>query len=358
MREEYFAHCDALAAKIRPVASEERVVPTSHGSTFVSITGPPGAPPLVLLPGAGATSLMWAQNIRALSAEYRTVAAGRINEMGRSSCTQPVRPLGDIMDWLNELCDALELHNGINMAGLSYGGALTAQYALGFPERLRKAVLLAPRATVLRLSAAFAVRPIMAAIAARRCMPSLFRWMFVDLARKDPGWLDATFEELFLNMRILQRRKIPFPPVVSDAGWGSLKVPALFLAGEHEVIYSAKELLRRLNRVAPMIKSEVISGAGHDPTLVQAGSVNRLILEFLRNWLRALRATPALWNRDRPGSRKCATLLAGLQSRPAGQRLSFESIPQPARPLAPREVLPVQAAPAGLSDGPPPSLSE
>ena len=34
------AHYDALAAKEWPVVSEERMVPTSYGQTFVRITGP------------------------------------------------------------------------------------------------------------------------------------------------------------------------------------------------------------------------------------------------------------------------------------------------------------------------------
>jgi len=41
-------------ATLWPVASETRIVETSYGQTFVRISGRPDAPPLVLLPGAGA----------------------------------------------------------------------------------------------------------------------------------------------------------------------------------------------------------------------------------------------------------------------------------------------------------------
>jgi len=42
-----------------PVPSEHLTVPTSQGETFVVASGPPDAPPLVLLHGAGANSAMW-----------------------------------------------------------------------------------------------------------------------------------------------------------------------------------------------------------------------------------------------------------------------------------------------------------
>lgn len=281
-RDSCFAYLDSLAARDWPVASQERTVPTGYGPTFVRISGPPGARPLVLLHGAGTTSLMWAPNVAALSAGSRTVAVDQIGEFGRSICTQPVRSLDDLLGWLNELFDGLELRGGIDLAGLSYGGALAARYALRFPERLHKVVLLAPAATVLRLRAEFVVRLILAAISGRRFLPPFVRWMFADMARKDAQWIDATIELLLTGMRSLERHQVPIPNVLTDAEWGSLRVPALFLAGEHEVIYSARKAVRRLERVAaPWVTAEIVPGAGHDLTFAQAEVVNRRILAFL-----------------------------------------------------------------------------
>ena len=62
-----------------PSAWEERTVPTTYGATFVRTSGPATAPPLVLLPGAATTSLMWAPNIQALSVEYKIFA---VDQMG------------------------------------------------------------------------------------------------------------------------------------------------------------------------------------------------------------------------------------------------------------------------------------
>jgi pimeloyl-ACP methyl ester carboxylesterase len=125
------------------------------------------------------------------------------------------------------------------------------------------------------------VRIVWAAIGGKRALPPFVRWIFADTARRDPQRIEQTLEQLFLGMRSLQRRPAPLPPVLSDAEWASLRVPVLFLVGEHEKVYPAQEAVRRLKRVAPSVRAEIVPGAGHDLTFVQAGLVNRRILEFL-----------------------------------------------------------------------------
>lgn len=123
-----------------PLPSQERTVPTAYGPTFVRISGPTSAPPIVLLPGAATPSLMWVPNIQALSAEYHTFAVDQIGDFGQSICTKPLRQYNDLLAWLNELLDALDLRGGVNLVGISFGGALAAEYALHFPGRLNKVV--------------------------------------------------------------------------------------------------------------------------------------------------------------------------------------------------------------------------
>ena len=257
-------------------------MPTSFGATFVRVSGPPAAPVLVLLHGAGTTSLMWAPNIEALAREYRTVAVDQVGEFGRSVCARPVRSLQDVVAWLDELVRKLEPRERVSLAGMSYGGALAAQYALHFPERLDKVVLLAPAVTVLRPPAEFWLRLIALAIARRSGLRAFFRWIFADMARRDPEWIESTIEQLSLNMRSMQRHTTPMPPVLTDAEWGSLRRPALFLVGENEVIYSAEKAVSRLKRVAPQVTAEMIPGAGHDLTFAQTAVVNDRILQFLK----------------------------------------------------------------------------
>jgi pimeloyl-ACP methyl ester carboxylesterase len=184
-------YLDGLAARLWPIVSEERMVPTPFGATFVRLSGPPAAPALVLLHGAAATSLMWAPNIEALSTEYRTIAVDQVGEFGKSVCARPVQTFQDLTTWLDELIGALQARQRVSLVGMSYGGALAAQYALHFPKRLGKVVLLAPGATVLRPPAEFWVRLIALGIVRRRGLRAFFRWIFADMARTDPQWIDS-----------------------------------------------------------------------------------------------------------------------------------------------------------------------
>jgi pimeloyl-ACP methyl ester carboxylesterase len=147
---------------------------------------------------------------------------------------------------------------------------------------LENVVLLAPAVTVLRPPAEFWARLMALGIARQRGLRAFFRWIFADKARTDPQWIDATIEQLALNMRSLQRHKLPMPRMLTDTEWGNLGTPALFLAGENEVIYSAEKAVRRLKRVAPQVTAEIIPSAGHDLTFTQPVMVNERILRFLK----------------------------------------------------------------------------
>ena len=76
---------------------------------------------------------------------------------------------------------------------------------------------------------------------------------------------------------------LPIVPatVFEDKVLQDFKVPCLFLVGENEKIYSARKAVKRLNRVAPWIKTGLIPRAGHDLWMVKADLVTRMILGFL-----------------------------------------------------------------------------
>ncbi|MBS1250999.1 MAG: Carboxylesterase YbfK [Anaerolineales bacterium] len=89
-------------------------------------------------------------------------------------------------------------------------------------------------------------------------------------------------EDAYLAARSFKSRPMVNPTVLTDAELRSIGVPALFLVGENEKIYSAQEAVERLNEVAPQIETDIIPDAGHDLTLVQADLVNRIVLAFLK----------------------------------------------------------------------------
>ena len=282
---EYYYKLYDMRAKKWPVDSVNRFVDTAYGQTFVRISGPVGAPPLVLLHGAGSNSLQWMPNIKALSKSYSVYAVDNIYDYGRSVYTQIIKNPDDFVKWLDELFSSLSLGNNINLMGLSYGGWLSSQYALRFPDRLNKIVLLAPAGTVLPLRIEWIVRAVLCSVPHRYFTKSFMYWLLNDLAQNDESSRRILEEELnaaFVRIRCFKPTRLVNPTVLEDEELQSIKVPTLYLVGEHEKIYSAHKAIQRLRRVAPHIQAEVIPNAGHDLTVVQAEMVNTKVLEFLK----------------------------------------------------------------------------
>ncbi len=284
-REQFLKLYDKNAEKW-PVDSETRMVDTPYGQTFVRISGPDNAPPLVLLHGMSGNSLQWIPNIEDLSASYKIYALDNIYDNGRSIYTRPVKSSDDFVKWLDDLFSALELGDNINLLGMSYGGWIASQYALQYSDRLNKIVLVAPAATVLPVRLEFIMLAILCYIIPHRYFSRKFLyWLMEDLANRDETnrkLLEEESENIFMAIQSFKPRRVVRPTVLQDKELQSIKVPALYLVGENEKIYSAEKALGRLNEVAPHIKTEVIPNAGHDLTFLQADLVNRKVLEFLK----------------------------------------------------------------------------
>jgi len=283
---EYEAFC-LDRAKAWPVASETMLVNTASGQTFVRASGRTIDPPLVLLPGVRSGSLMWIHNIAALSAHYRTYALDIINDVGLSVNRHEISKREDYVNWLDEVLTVLVPKEPVRLMGISFGGWLAGQYALRFPGRVRDVVLLAPGGTVLRTSFAFVVRILLISVPIPGFggrLRRIFGWLFRD-AIQSGGASRAEVEQVIADLemygRLFALPRPPWPNVIDDKEWRDFRVPCLFLVGENEKIYSAKAAVRRLNRVAPQIKAEIIPGAGHDLTIVQADLVVSEVLAFL-----------------------------------------------------------------------------
>ena len=286
-KEKYLNYYDTRATQW-PVAAESKYVDTSYGETFVRICGSPGAPVFVLLPSVGASSLIWLPNVKTLSEHFRVYAIDNIYDVGRSVYTRAIRNSDDLVGWLDEVLNVLELSDDINLMGLSFGGWITSQYAIRFPHRLRKIVLAAPVATVLPLPFEWAWRGILSAIPNRYVMKKVMvAWAFQDLVRKEDEvsreTVETIIDDALMGLRCFKFKMPVTPTVLEDQEWRSIRVPTLFLVGEHEVIYSAHDAIHRLNTVAPHITTVIIPNASHDLTIVQADMFNERVIEFLSN---------------------------------------------------------------------------
>jgi pimeloyl-ACP methyl ester carboxylesterase len=282
-RQAYLANYD-LRASAWPVAAEDRLVETSDGQTYVRMSGPANAPPLVLLPGVNASSLMWLPNISDLSQNHRVYAVDNIYDFGRSVWKRPMLTAKDLVNWLDELFTQLGLGQNINLMGISYGGWIASQYALHFPGRLSKLILLAPVLTVLPVRTAFILRAMLCMIPHRRFTKGFIYWLAADAVANNGfsrQWVDAMVDDGYLGLRSFKPKRPVMPTILTDEELRTLPVTTLYMVGENEKLNSARDAVQRLNRVAPHIATELVSNAGHDLTISGMAEVNVKVLEFL-----------------------------------------------------------------------------
>lgn len=280
-RQEYLAYYDQRAGDW-PVASETRMVETSLGQTFVRISGPQDAPPLVLLPAAVFNSLMWIPNVAALSQVYRVYAVDNIYDCGRSIYMREIKNPAELTGWLDELFSALNLGNAINLMGLSYGSWLSQQYAFRFPKRVRKLVLLA-HPTIASMNVSFIFRFLLAFFSPR-WFKSFVYWLFEDMARQSPDSekiVEIVFRGMQLAGNCFAPKAMVNPTPVKDNELIDFPIPTLFLVGANEKTFPPHKATRRLNKLAPQIQTEIIPAAGHDLNFAQADLVNQKVLQFL-----------------------------------------------------------------------------
>jgi pimeloyl-ACP methyl ester carboxylesterase len=267
-----------------PVPSETRLLETPSGQTFVRLSGHPSHPPLVLLPGSQGTSLTWISNIAALSAHYHTYALDSIYDFGLSVRWRDFKKPDDLVDWLVEVLAVLTPEGPLSLVGLSYGAWLVCQYALRFPERVQKVVLLAPALTVLPVRPILILRALLTRIPLLGFRKQFYYWLLHDTLQSGEAGR-AAVDEALADWAVAERcfGRMPVVPltVLKDQELQGFKVPCLFLVGEHEKIYSPFKAVWRLSQVAPRIQAEIIPQAGHDLWFVQADLVTKKILDFL-----------------------------------------------------------------------------
>jgi pimeloyl-ACP methyl ester carboxylesterase len=276
----------------------ERMIGTSFGQTFVRIVGSDNAPPLVLIPGDEETSLAWTFVVESLSRPYRVYALDRINDIGRSiplsDHAHSIQTPQDYVVWLHEIVTKISPSGRpVHVVAHSYGAWQASLHAMAHPEQVERLVLLAPSATVLPPRLGVLLRAILYG-----SLPSTFQpvlkwytkrymyWFAPASVQKEPSRviMDEMIQENLLARRCYKKRTFVPPTTFTDDEWAKLSVanPTLFMVGDKEVMYSPIKAIRRVERVAPSVKSVLVIDADHHLALVQPEQVQEQVLQFLR----------------------------------------------------------------------------
>jgi 2-hydroxy-6-oxonona-2,4-dienedioate hydrolase len=246
-----------------PVPADDVVVETSFGRTHALVTGPPAAPPLVVLHGALASS---AHVLPELGPLLRTRRVYALDVIGQSPMSEDRRlDLGDDSygRWVVEATAALGVDR-YDLYGASWGGFVALRAARAAPERLRHLALLVPAGLVAN-GAWPALREIGWPLLLYRAFPSderLRRVVRALFSTLDPDWT-AYFGEALRAYRL----DIRVPPLARPADLAAVKCPTLVFGGELDVHFPGRALVARVKQLIPHADVEVIEGSRHCPPL-------------------------------------------------------------------------------------------
>ena len=261
--------------KYWPVANEQIHVPTRQGSTFVVISGPQDAPPLLLLHGGVANSAMWMGEVATFARHFRACCIDMIGEPGLSAPARPSLASDAYAAWLDDVLDHLAIRRA-SLVGGARGGWLALDYAIRRPERVESLAVLCPGgigrqkvgivfATLLsRLFGGWGKRKLMERILGR--------------APVNPTPPVKAFIDFMELIRRHFRPRMVKMPVFSDNALRNLDAPLLAIVGERDVLLDSAGTKRRLEQHAPRAQVVYLTEAGH----LIAGQWAR-VLEFLRS---------------------------------------------------------------------------
>ena len=256
-----------------PVPSRQLRVPTREGETFAIACGAESAPPLVLLHGSGANSVMWMGDVAAWATQFRVYSVDVIGEPGLSAPSRPALGSDAHALWLDDVLCGLELAR-TSFAGVSLGGWLALDYAIRRPERVEALALLCPGGVGRqRESFIWKVLPLLL----------LGRWgrlramaLALGATAAPTTPVERAFADYVALIHAHFRPRRDRLPVFSDAALRGLALPLLAIVGARDAMLDSAETKRRLERNAPKATVELLADQGH----FLRGQTAR-VLEFL-----------------------------------------------------------------------------
>lgn len=245
---------DALAAW--PVPTAHVRVPTREGETFVVVSGPEDAPPVVLLHGSGANALVWQEQAVAWAGEYRTYAVDIVGEPGLSAPARPALGSPAPAAWLDDVLDGLGL-DAAAFVGMSLGGWFALDYAIRRPARVRRLALLCPGGLGRQKYGVLLATAPLRALGRRGLRRSARLVTGLNSAQVRPI-LDA----LVLTFTHFRPRTEKLP-IFGDDALRALPMPVLVIAGARDAMFDTAGTARRVRTHVPDATVTVLPHTGH-----------------------------------------------------------------------------------------------
>ncbi|WP_394825382.1 4-carboxymuconolactone decarboxylase [Pendulispora albinea] len=245
--------------------------------THVTIEGPPGAPPLLLLHSLGTDLRVWDPQAAVLARSFRVIRPD-MRGHGLSEVTRGPYTMDLLARDLLALLDALEIRSA-HLGGVSIGGMIAQAVAHMAPERVRSLVLcdtaLAVPPPEFWLDRAATVRRQGVASIAESI---LSRWV-------TPGFLGSP-EAQGLRAMLLRTPAEGYASAAEALTTADFtgkrhaqRIPALVVVGKEDI----STTVAQAEAVCEALDGDlvVLEGAAHIPTLEKADAVTATLVSFL-----------------------------------------------------------------------------
>ncbi len=247
----YRAHLDAW-----PVPHEELRIDTGIGETFVVVSGPADAPPLVVLHGSGANATTWRADIADWSSRFRVYAVDLPGEPGFSAPARPDLDTDATASWLDEVVDGLGLDT-VAMVGMSLGGWTALDYVLRRTGRVTTLALLCPGGLG-KHRYGWLVKAIGLRMIGRHTTRDMAR-IVLGLDGPEANPILDEMERTFAHFR-------PRPanlPRFRDEQLREVDIPVLVIVGERDAMFDSARTAERARATFRRGEVRVLPGVGH-----------------------------------------------------------------------------------------------
>ncbi len=244
-----------------PASSHE--VETSAGRTHVLVAGPQGAPPLVCVHGALASSAHLLPELGHLVEHYRVYAVDVIGQSVMSADRRLSVADTSYGTWLSEVCDGLGLDR-FSLMGVSWGGFVAMRLLQVAARRVSALVLMVP-AGVVSGPAWRGFVEVGWPMLRYRLSPSperlqaLLAPLFTDPGEQWGLYFGDAIRSYRMDMRV--------PPLLTHDMLASYTGPALVFGADQDLSFPGAALLARARELLPQAETTLLTGSKHCPPM-------------------------------------------------------------------------------------------
>ncbi|MGC0366064.1 pimeloyl-ACP methyl ester carboxylesterase [Rhodococcus sp. 27YEA15] len=261
-----------------PAATAGVDIDGRFGTTHLNVCGATDAPPILLLPGGGATSTVWFDNVATLSKSHRVCAVDILGDAGRSvPGSERMRSLADLVEWVGSLVHYTGSEK-IDVLAHSYGAKIALAYAVANPDRVRTLILLDPTACFAGMKFGYLLRAVPLLLAPTPARQRRLVTWEADSRALDEDWFTL------LELGASTRRKLVVPPRPSAAQLTTLRAQTLVVLAEQSRVHDVDAVADVVHESIPHAQVVTVPNSSHHSLpMVPAGRLNRILDDFLQD---------------------------------------------------------------------------